>query len=109
MSNIACARCAEIEQKVRSRSVSNSFAFAVDCCDREASLLAIMSAISGEDIRTSVLAAVEHRYALVNCLPIGIDWLSEDSSCYVAGAIRSLARGIGREPRTTSIKVHRKR
>lgn len=54
-------------QKVRdweAAMVSNSFAFAVDCCDREASLLATKSAMSGEDIRTSVLAAVEHRHAL---------------------------------------------
>lgn len=30
--------------------VSNSFAFAVDCCDRAASLLATTSAISGEGV-----------------------------------------------------------
>ena len=106
MSNIACARCAEIECSrkcaIGSSDLSNSFAFGVDCCEREASLLATTSAISGEDIRTLVLAAVEHRYALVNCPPIGVDWLSDDSSCYVAGAI--LARDVGRDPRTTSIE-----
>ena len=41
-------------------------AFALDCCDREAmSFLATTSGVSGEDVRDLMLAAVEHRFGLV--------------------------------------------
>ena len=80
-------------------------AFALDCCDREAmSFLATTSGVSGEDVRDLMLAAVEHRFGLVNRLPITIEWLSDNGSCYVAGEIRSFARDIGLEPRTTPIE-----
>jgi transposase InsO family protein len=80
-------------------------AFALDCCDREAmSFLATTSGVSGEDVRDLMLAAVEHRFGLVNRLPVTIEWLSDNGSCYVAGETRSFARDISLEPRTTPIE-----
>src|SRR5262249_43269559 len=78
--------------------------FALDCCDREAmSFLATTGGVSGEDVRDLMLAAVEHRFGLINRLPVTIEWLSDNGSCYVAGETRSFARDIGLEPRTTPI------
>jgi putative transposase len=50
-----------------------------------------------------MVAAVEHRFGLVNRLPVTIEWLSDNGSCYVAGETRRFARDIGLEPRTTPI------
>ena len=60
------------------------------------SFLATTSGVSGEDVRDLMLAAVEHRFGLVNRLPVTIEWL--------AGETRSFARDIGLEPRTTPIE-----
>ncbi len=80
-------------------------AFALDCCDREVlSFLATTSGIRGEDVRDLMVAAVEHRFGRVNHLPITIEWLSDNGSCYIAGDTRSFARHIGLEPRTTPIE-----
>src|SRR5262245_25745679 len=80
-------------------------AFALDCCDREAmSFLATTSGVSGEDVRDLMLAAVEHRFGPVNRLPVTIEWLSDNGSCYLAGETRSFARNIGLDPRTTPIE-----
>jgi putative transposase len=80
-------------------------AFALDCCDREAmSFLATTSGVSGEDVRDLMVAAVEHRFGLVNRLPVTIEWLSDNGSCYVADETRRFARDIGLEPRTTPIE-----
>ena len=80
-------------------------AFALDCCDREAmSFLATTGGIAGEDVRDLMVAAVEYRFGQVNRLPVTIEWLSDNGSCYVAGDTRSFARDIGLEPRTTPIE-----
>ena len=80
-------------------------AFALDCCDREAmSFLATTAGISGSDVRDLMVAAVEHRFGRINRLPVTIEWLSDNGSCYVAGDTRSFARDIGLEPRTTPIE-----
>jgi len=80
-------------------------AFALDCCDREAmSFLATTDGITGGDVRDLMLAAVEHRFGLVNRLPVTIEWLSDNGSCYIAGETRGFAREIGLEPRTTPIE-----
>ncbi len=80
-------------------------AFALDCCDREAmSFLATTGGISGDDVRDLMVAAVEHRFGRVNRLPVTIEWLSDNGSCYIAGDTRSFARDIGLEPRTTPIE-----
>ena len=80
-------------------------AFALDCCDREAmSFLATTGGIRGEDVRDLMVAAVEHRFGRINRLPVTIEWLSDNGSCYIAGDTRSFARDIGLEPRTTPIE-----
>ena len=80
-------------------------AFALDCCDREAmSFLATTAGISGSDVRDLMVAAVEHRFGRINRLPVTIEWLSDNGSCYVAGDTRSFARDIGLEPITTPIE-----
>src|SRR6266566_5072061 len=48
--------------------------------------------------------AVEYRFGQVNRLPVTIEWLSDNGSCYVAGDTRSFARDIGLEPRTTPLE-----
>src|SRR6516165_10155001 len=68
------------------------------------SFLATTSGVSGEDVRDLMLAAVEHRFGPVNRLPLTIEWLSDNGSCYLAGETRSFARDIGLEPRTTPIE-----
>jgi putative transposase len=74
-------------------------------CDREAmSFLATTSGIRAEDVRDLMVAAVEHRFGTVDRLPLTIEWLSDNGSCYTAGDTRSFARVIGLEPRTTPIQ-----
>jgi putative transposase len=83
-------------------------AFALDCCDREAmSFLATTGGIKGEDVRDLMVAAVEHRFGRVNRLPLTIEWLSDNGSCYVAGDTRNFARDIGLEPRTSPLKARK--
>jgi hypothetical protein len=38
-------------------------------------------------------------------LPLTIEWLSDNASCYVAGDTRRFGRDIGLEPRTTPIEI----
>jgi len=65
-------------------------AFALDCCDREAmSFLATTSGVSGEDVRDLMLAAVEHRFGLINRLPVTIEWLSDNGSCIVRSSLKA--------------------
>jgi putative transposase len=80
-------------------------AFALDCCDREAtSFLATTGGITGEDVRDLTVAAIEHRFGRVTRMPVTIEWPSDNGSCYVAGDTRSFARDIGLEPRTTLVE-----
>ncbi len=80
-------------------------AFALDCCDREAmSYVATTSGIKSEDVRDLMLAAVEHRFGLVNRLPQVIEWLTDNGSCYIAGDTKAFAREVGLEPRTTPVR-----
>ena len=51
-----------------------------------------------------MVVAVEYRFGQVNRLPVTIEWLSDNGSCYVAGDTRSFARDIGLEPRTTPLE-----
>src|SRR5262249_12275163 len=46
----------------------------------------------------------EYRFGQVNRLPVTIEWLSDNCSCYVAGDTRSFARDIGLEPRATPLE-----
>jgi putative transposase len=57
------------------------------------SFLATTSGVSGDDVRDFMLAAVAHRFGVVNRLPVTIEWLSDNGSCYVIGETRPLAIG----------------
>ena len=60
-------------------------AFALDCCDREAmSFLATTRRHLRRDVRDLMVAAVEHRFGRVNRSPVTIEWLSDNSGCYIA-------------------------
>ena len=59
---------------------------------------------TGDDVRDLMLAAVEHRFGLINHLPVTIEWLSYNGGCYIAGETRGFAHEIGLEPRTTPIE-----
>ena len=54
--------------------------------------------IKGEDVRDLIVDAVEHRFGKVNRVPVIIE-LSDNGSCYIAGATRSFARDLDLEPR----------
>jgi transposase InsO family protein len=41
-------------------------------------------------------ARIERRFDRVNRVPVTIEWLSDNGSCYIAGNTRSFARDIGR-------------
>ena len=89
------------------------------------SFLATKSGVSGEDVLGLMLTTIghrfgspagqhqdlhrgrrgsRHRFGLVNRLPVNIEWLSDNGSCYVAGEARRFARDISLEPRTTPIE-----
>jgi putative transposase len=55
------------------------------------SFLATTGGIAGEDVRDLMVAAVEYRFGQVNRLPVTIEWLSDNGSCYV-GRIRICQR-----------------
>jgi len=83
-------------------------AFALDCCGREAmSFLATIGGITGEDVRDLMVAAVEYRFGQVNRLPVTIEWLSDNGSCYVAGDTRSFPATSGSNRGRRLSKVHR--
>ena len=80
-------------------------AFALDCCDREAmSFVATTSGITGEDVRDLMVADVEHRFGPVNRLPVEIEWLTDNGSCYLARETRRFARDVGLVPCTTPLE-----
>src|SRR5918994_2061712 len=80
-------------------------AFALDCCDREAmSVVASTSGITGEDVRDLMVAAVEHRFGRLNRLPVKIEWLTDNGSCYLARETRRFARDVGLVPCTTPLE-----
>ena len=68
------------------------------------SFLSTTGGISGEDVRDLMVTAVEYRFGRISRLPVTIEWLSDNGSCYIAGDTRSFARDIGLEPRTTPIE-----
>jgi putative transposase len=80
-------------------------AFALDCCDREAlGHVATTEGVKGEDVRDLMVVAVEQRFGCVNRLPMPIEWLSDNGSCYIAGETRSFANEIGFLPITTPVE-----
>jgi putative transposase len=47
---------------------------------------------------------LKYRFGRISRLPVTIERLSDNGSCYIAGDTRSFARDIGLEPRTTPIE-----
>src|SRR5262249_23662062 len=54
-----------------------------------------------------MVAGVEYRFGQVNRLPVTIEWLSDNGSCYVAGDTRSLPATSGSNRGRRLSKVHR--
>ena len=80
------------------------FAFALECCDREAmGHVATTGGITAEDVENLMVGTVEHRYGRVNCVPQPIEWLTDNGSCYTARDTRAFASDIGLVPRTTPV------
>ncbi|CAH1654911.1 IS2 element protein [Hyphomicrobiales bacterium] len=80
-------------------------AFALDCCDREAmGDVATTEGCKGEDVCDLMVTPAEHRFGKVNRLPLSIEWLTENGSCFVAAKTRCLARDIRPEPLTTPVQ-----
>ena len=71
------------------------------------SFLATTGGIAGEDVRDLMLAAVEYRFGQVNRLPVTIEWLSDNGSCYVASDTRSFARTSASNRGRRLSNVHR--
>ena len=68
------------------------------------SFVATTSGITGEDVRDLMVAAVEHRFGPVNRLPVEIEWLTDNGSCYLARETRRFARDVGLVPCTTPLE-----
>ena len=66
--------------------------------------MATTSGITGEDVRDLMVAAVEHRFGPVNRLPVEIEWLTDNGSCYLARETRRFARDVGLVPCTTPLE-----
>src|SRR5687768_5192616 len=68
------------------------------------SVVASTSGITGEDVRDLMVAAVEHRFGRLNRLPVKIEWLTDNGSCYLAQETRRFARDVGLVPCTTPLE-----
>lgn len=60
--------------------------------------------LASEHIRDLMVLAVEHRFARVNQLPVPIEWLSDNASCYIARETRCFAADIGLASCTTPVE-----
>jgi transposase InsO family protein len=59
--------------------------FALDCCDREIIVIwPTTGGITGEMVRDLMVESVERRFGPTARLPHGIEWLSDNGSCYTA-------------------------
>ncbi|WP_226507262.1 IS3 family transposase [Pseudomonas sp. MWU16-30317] len=81
-----------------------SVTFALDCCDREAiGWVASPTGYSGDDIRDLMLESVEKRFG--DQLPsTPVQWLSDNSSAYIAEQTRLFVRQIGLQPVTVPVR-----
>ena len=79
-------------------------AFALDCCDREClAWIASSQKLNGEDIRTLVAAAVQHRFGAVRA-PHPIQWLSDNGPIYTALETVIAVERHGLVPITTPVR-----
>jgi len=77
-------------------------AFSLDCCDREVmSYVATTGGISGELIRDLIAESIEARFGIVDKVPRGIQWLTDNGPAYISRATRQFAQTMGFEVCTT--------
>ena len=80
-------------------------AFSLDCCDREAiSWVATTGGITSEDVQDLAVQSMEQRFGKTSSVPVTIEWLTDNGSCYVARDSRAFVRLLGFEPRRTPIQ-----
>lgn len=76
-------------------------AFSLDTCDREVMrYIASTIGIDGQAIRDLMLETVEYRFGGVK-VPMPLQWLSDNGSCYTARETVSFGRQMGLDIRTT--------
>jgi len=76
--------------------------FVLDCGDREViAWLATTGGIDGEMVRDLMTVAVERRFGLVERVPEGLQWLSDNGSAYTAKETRVFGESLGLSLRTT--------
>jgi len=73
------------------------------CCSRQVAIIRRSSLACSEHGRLSATLRQEP-FGQVNRLPVTIECVSDNGSCYIAGDTRSFARDIGLEPRTTPLE-----
>jgi putative transposase len=72
--------------------------FALDCCGREAiAHVATTQGIKSENMQNLVNAAVENRFGRINMLSEPIEWLTDNTSCFMARDTAFSLRDIGME------------
>jgi transposase InsO family protein len=77
-------------------------AFSMDCCDREVmSYIATAGGISGDMVRDPMAESIESRFGMVDQLPHGVQWLSDNAPAYVARETRNFAQMMGLDLCTT--------
>jgi putative transposase len=69
--------------------------FAIDACDREIiAWFATTAGISGEMVRSLMVACVEHRFG-ISKTPVAVEWLSDNGSAYIAKDTLDIATALG--------------
>lgn len=76
--------------------------FCLDCADREIlGYFATTGGVTGEMICDLMATAIENRFGIVDRVPEGLQWLSDNGPAYTAWETRSFARQMGFDIRTT--------
>lgn len=79
-------------------------AFSLDTCDRELMRwVASTIGIDGQHIRNLMLESVEYRFGQTRAIR-GLQWLSDNGSCYVARETVAFGRELGLDIRTTPVR-----
>jgi transposase InsO family protein len=77
-------------------------AFAMDCSDREImSYVATTKGITSEMVKDLIAESIECRFGMVDHVPHGIEWLTDNGSAYTAHDTVRFARMMGLEVCTT--------
>ncbi len=76
-------------------------AFSIDACDREAMrYIASTKGIDGKSVQDLMVETVEYRFGQLQ-VPKGLQWLTDNGSCYTAKATVAVAKELGLDVRTT--------